>query len=139
VVYDKYKTALVSDPSHRIARVDFLRPGENQRMRSGGENQRVRSGDAVFLLYRIVYLYAIFQCPICFFQDLCERHEKGVLNDHQRALQKMGQYKKKKMSATVGGTETGAVEQLEQRILQVSVQKFAVGLDHTVISKGITV
>ncbi len=32
-------------------------------------------------------------------QDLCERHEKGVLNDHQRALQKMGQYKKKKMTA----------------------------------------
>jgi hypothetical protein len=25
VVYDKYKTALVSDPRHRIARVDFLR------------------------------------------------------------------------------------------------------------------
>ena len=37
------------------------------------------------------------------FQDLCERHEKGVLNDHQRALQKMGQYKKKRMSATVQG------------------------------------
>jgi hypothetical protein len=26
VVYDKYKTTLVSDPRHRIARVDFLRP-----------------------------------------------------------------------------------------------------------------
>lgn len=34
-------------------------------------------------------------------QDLCERHEKGVLSEHQRAIQKMGQYKKKKMSATV--------------------------------------
>jgi hypothetical protein len=26
VVYDKYKTALVSDSRHRIALVDFLRP-----------------------------------------------------------------------------------------------------------------
>jgi len=39
----------------------------------------------------------------CVSQDLCERHEKGVLNDHQRALQKLGQYKKRKMSATVQG------------------------------------
>jgi hypothetical protein len=34
-------------------------------------------------------------------QDLCDRHEKGLLTEHQRAIQKMGQYKKKKMSATV--------------------------------------
>jgi hypothetical protein len=26
VVYDKYKTTLVSDPRHRIALVDFLQP-----------------------------------------------------------------------------------------------------------------
>jgi hypothetical protein len=26
LVYDKYKTTLVSDPRHRIALVDFLRP-----------------------------------------------------------------------------------------------------------------
>ncbi len=38
------------------------------------------------------------------FQELCERHEKGVLSDHQRALQKMGQYKKKKMSAQIKDT-----------------------------------
>jgi hypothetical protein len=31
VVYDKYKTALVSDPRHRIARVDFLRPESPRR------------------------------------------------------------------------------------------------------------
>ncbi|WAQ95769.1 SNX8-like protein [Mya arenaria] len=51
------------------------------------------------------------------YRDLCERHEKGVLQDHQRAVQKMGQYKKKKMSATVQGGEVGAVDQLEQKIL----------------------
>ena len=55
-----------------------------------------------------------------FWQDLCERHEKGVLHDHQRALQKLGQYKKKKMTATVNSSETSHVEQLEQRILKVS-------------------
>ncbi len=43
-----------------------------------------------------------------------------MLNDHQRALQKLGQYKKKKMSATVNSSEVGAVEQLEQRILKVN-------------------
>ncbi|XP_041364313.1 sorting nexin-8-like [Gigantopelta aegis] len=53
------------------------------------------------------------------YKDLCDRHEKGVLNDHQRAIQKMGQYKKKKQQATVqGSVETGTVEQLEQRILE---------------------
>lgn len=44
---------------------------------------------------------------IFFPQDLCERHEKGVLQDHQRAIAKMGQYKKKKMSATVSSSEVG--------------------------------
>ncbi|XP_069122788.1 sorting nexin-8-like [Argopecten irradians] len=34
----------------------------------------------------------------------------------------MGQYKKKKMSATVGTSEVGAVEQLEQKILQQESQ-----------------
>ena len=55
-----------------------------------------------------------------FFQDLCERQEKGVLNDHQRALSKMGQYKKKKMSATISGAhEADTAERMEQRILEV--------------------
>ncbi|KAL8593278.1 hypothetical protein ACOMHN_009931 [Nucella lapillus] len=53
------------------------------------------------------------------YKDLCDRHEKGLGSDHQRAIQKMGQYKKKKMSATVQtGTGEGVVEQLEQRILE---------------------
>ncbi|XP_013391524.1 sorting nexin-8-like isoform X2 [Lingula anatina] len=56
------------------------------------------------------------------FKDLCERHEKGVLQDHQRAIQKMGQYKKKKMTATVQGSESEAVEQLEARILEQESQ-----------------
>ena len=41
-----------------------------------------------------------------YLQDLCDRHEKGVLQDHQRAIAKMGQYKKKRMSATVGSEVT---------------------------------
>ncbi|XP_060594865.1 sorting nexin-8-like [Ruditapes philippinarum] len=52
------------------------------------------------------------------YKDLCDRHEKGVLQDHQRAVQKMGQYKKKRMSATVQSSEVGQVEQLEQKILE---------------------
>eukprot|EP00058_Branchiostoma_floridae_P009928 XP_002595416.1 hypothetical protein BRAFLDRAFT_119029 [Branchiostoma floridae] len=53
------------------------------------------------------------------YKDLCDRHEKGVLSDHQRALQKMGQMKKRKMSATIQGKEqTALVEQLEARIIE---------------------
>ncbi|CAH1277511.1 sorting nexin-8-like [Branchiostoma lanceolatum] len=53
------------------------------------------------------------------YKDLCDRHEKGVLSDHQRALQKMGQMKKRKMTATIQGKEqTALVEQLESRIIE---------------------
>lgn len=52
-------------------------------------------------------------------QDLCERHEKGVLHEHQRALQKYGVMKRQMMSATVQPKEV-SVEQLESRIVQVS-------------------
>ena len=38
-------------------------------------------------------------------QDLCERQEKNVVQDHQKALQKMASYKKKKMSATLQGND----------------------------------
>ncbi|XP_037671154.1 sorting nexin-8 isoform X2 [Choloepus didactylus] len=49
--------------------------------------------------------------------DLCERHEKGVLHKHQRALHKYGLMKGQMMSA-VQSREPEAVEQLESRILE---------------------
>ncbi|XP_076460047.1 sorting nexin-8-like [Babylonia areolata] len=67
----------------------------------------------------VVEKLSMFQDILIAYKDLCDRHEKGLLNEHQRAIQKMGQYKKKKMSATVQtGAGEGAVEQLEQRILE---------------------
>ncbi|KAK0048507.1 sorting nexin-8 [Biomphalaria pfeifferi] len=66
----------------------------------------------------VVEKLAFFEDLILAYKDLCERHEKGVLHDHQRAIQKMGQYKKKKMSATVQNSDTVAVDQLEQKILE---------------------
>ncbi|CAB1341754.1 unnamed protein product [Coregonus sp. 'balchen'] len=51
-------------------------------------------------------------------QDLCERHEKGVLHEHQKALQKYGMMKRQMMSATVQPKEQVSVEQLESRIVQ---------------------
>ncbi|XP_021351053.1 sorting nexin-8-like [Mizuhopecten yessoensis] len=71
---------------------------------------------------KVVEKLALFQDLLFSYKELCERHEKGVLQDHQRAIQKMGQYKKKKMSATVATSEVGAVEQLEQKILQQESQ-----------------
>ncbi|KAG9342995.1 hypothetical protein JZ751_015212 [Albula glossodonta] len=52
------------------------------------------------------------------YKDLCERHEKGVLHDHQRALQKYSVMKRQMMSATVQPKEQVSVEQLESRIIQ---------------------
>ncbi|KAK7940553.1 hypothetical protein WMY93_003879 [Mugilogobius chulae] len=52
------------------------------------------------------------------YKDLCERHEKGVLHEHQRALHKYGMMKRQMMSATVQPKEQASVEQLESRIVQ---------------------
>ncbi|XP_041134400.1 sorting nexin-8-like isoform X1 [Polyodon spathula] len=52
------------------------------------------------------------------YKDLCERHEKGVLHDHQRALQKYSVMKRQMMSATVQSKEQVSVDQLESRIVQ---------------------
>ncbi|KAG7504590.1 hypothetical protein JOB18_012505 [Solea senegalensis] len=52
------------------------------------------------------------------YRDLCERHEKGVLHEHQRALHKYGVMKRQMMSATVQPKEHATVEQLESRIVQ---------------------
>ncbi|KAM7143625.1 sorting nexin-8 isoform 3-T3 [Molossus nigricans] len=51
------------------------------------------------------------------YKDLCERHEKGVLHKHQRALHKYG-LMKRQMSAAVHSREPEAVEQLESRIVE---------------------
>ncbi|KAG2456215.1 SNX8 protein, partial [Polypterus senegalus] len=54
------------------------------------------------------------------YKDLCERHEKGVLHEHHRALQKYSLMKRQMLSATVQSKEPVSVEQLESRIVQMS-------------------
>ena len=49
-------------------------------------------------------------------QDLCERHEKGVLKDHQNSLHKMQQIKKRQISAQAKGQEH-MVDALESKIV----------------------
>ena len=51
------------------------------------------------------------------YQELCERHEKGVLKDHQNSLQKMQQIKKRQIAAQAKGQEH-AVDQLESKIVE---------------------
>ena len=51
------------------------------------------------------------------YQELCERHEKGVLKDHQNSLQKMQQIKKRQIAAQAKGQEQ-AVDQLESKIVE---------------------
>ena len=50
-------------------------------------------------------------------QELCERHEKGVLKDHQHSLQKMQQIKKRQIAAQAKGQDH-AVDQLESKIVE---------------------
>ncbi|XP_063461668.1 sorting nexin-8 isoform X1 [Pan paniscus] len=52
------------------------------------------------------------------YKDLCERHEKGVLHKHQRALHKYSLMKRQMMSATAQNREPESVEQLESRIVE---------------------
>ncbi|XP_061159454.1 sorting nexin-8a [Syngnathus typhle] len=52
------------------------------------------------------------------YKDLCERHEKGVLHEHQRALHKYGVMRRQMMTNTVQSKEHVLVEQLESRIVQ---------------------
>nr|XP_010964776.2 sorting nexin-8 [Camelus bactrianus] len=52
------------------------------------------------------------------YKDLCERHEKGVLHKHQRALHKYSLMKRQGMSAAAHNREPESVEQLESRIVE---------------------
>ncbi|XP_061455446.1 sorting nexin-8 isoform X1 [Rhineura floridana] len=52
------------------------------------------------------------------YKDLCERHEKGVLHKHQRALHKYSMMKRQMTSATVQSKEPESMEQLESRIVE---------------------
>ena len=61
-------------------------------------------------------------------QDLCERHEKGVLHKHQRALHKYSLMKRQMMSAAVQSREPESVEQLESRIVEVRLCRHGGGL-----------
>ncbi|XP_030616461.1 sorting nexin-8 isoform X2 [Delphinapterus leucas] len=55
------------------------------------------------------------------YKDLCERHEKGVLHKHQRALHKYSLMKRQLTSAAVQNREPESVEQLESRIVEENV------------------
>ncbi|XP_028406574.1 sorting nexin-8-like [Dendronephthya gigantea] len=52
------------------------------------------------------------------YKDLCKRLESGVLKDHQHALQKMQQIKKRQIHAQARGQEHSAIDELESRIVQ---------------------
>uniref|UniRef100_A0A4W3J303 Sorting nexin 8a n=1 Tax=Callorhinchus milii TaxID=7868 RepID=A0A4W3J303_CALMI len=66
----------------------------------------------------VVEKLSIFLDLLQSYKDLCERHEKGVLHEHQRALQKYTSMKRQMMSVTVQSKEPLSVEQLESRIVQ---------------------
>nr|XP_035962199.1 sorting nexin-8 isoform X4 [Halichoerus grypus] len=51
-------------------------------------------------------------------QDLCERHEKGVLHKHQRALHKYSVTKRQMLSAAVQSREPDSAQPLESRIVE---------------------
>lgn len=52
------------------------------------------------------------------YKDLCDRHEKGFLQDHQRASSKMSAIKRKMAQVSVKGTDAMTADQLESRLLE---------------------
>uniref|UniRef100_A0A1B6MBK3 PX domain-containing protein n=1 Tax=Graphocephala atropunctata TaxID=36148 RepID=A0A1B6MBK3_9HEMI len=50
-------------------------------------------------------------------KELCERVEKGVASDHQKALAKMLALKRRQMQGVLRGSDAESVEALEQRML----------------------
>ncbi|XP_011300089.1 sorting nexin-8 isoform X2 [Fopius arisanus] len=50
-------------------------------------------------------------------RTLCERHEKGVSADHQRALSSMLALKKRQMQGVIRGTDADTVECLENKMV----------------------
>ncbi|XP_055984458.1 sorting nexin-8 isoform X2 [Sorex fumeus] len=54
------------------------------------------------------------------YRDLCERHERGVLHKHQRALHRYGLMRRQMLSAAVQSREPQSVEQLESHIVEES-------------------
>lgn len=53
-------------------------------------------------------------------QDLCDRHEKGVLHKQQRALHRYGLMRRQMLSAAAQSREPHAVDRLESHILEVA-------------------
>ncbi|XP_014681641.1 PREDICTED: sorting nexin-8-like [Priapulus caudatus] len=60
----------------------------------------------------------LFKDLLSAYKDLCERLEKGVMNDHQRAIAKLGSYKKQVMKSTIKGAEGGDMDRLESKIIE---------------------
>ncbi|KAL3274474.1 hypothetical protein HHI36_015858 [Cryptolaemus montrouzieri] len=50
-------------------------------------------------------------------KDLCERLEKGLVNDHQAALSKMLSLKKRKIQGAIRGADVESVGKLEEKML----------------------
>ncbi|XP_043469472.1 sorting nexin-8-like [Leptopilina heterotoma] len=50
-------------------------------------------------------------------RSLCERHERGVSADHQRALSTMLSLKKRQMQGVIRGTDADTVEYLENKMV----------------------
>ncbi|KAK2508918.1 hypothetical protein MC885_013728 [Smutsia gigantea] len=59
------------------------------------------------------------------YKDLCERHEKGVLHRHQRAVHKYSLMKRQMMRAAVQSREPEAVEQLGTRMVEERLRRSA--------------
>lgn len=52
------------------------------------------------------------------YRELCDRHEKGVQQDHTKALSKMLMLKKRQMQGVVRNTDAESVQQLECKMME---------------------
>lgn len=69
--------------------------------------EQISVGEHLALLFDVLVSY----------RDLCERLEKGLVNDHQAALAKMLTLKKRKLQGAIRGADSDSVEKLEEKML----------------------
>lgn len=64
------------------------------------------------MLNRLIHMLLLF---FFFCSDLCDRVDKGIVSDHQKALSKMLNLNKQRMKGVIRGTAVSAIDTIFAR------------------------
>jgi hypothetical protein len=68
--------------------------------------------------HSVVEKLSFFQDLLTAYKDLCDRHERGLTNDHLKTQQKIEIYKKKRTLGATRNSEADALDEMEQKVLE---------------------